>query len=151
GLARAKLGQHAEAVEDLTTAIRMKPNAELYAARGWIHLVCQAPKLAHHDFDKAIHLDAKNADAFSGRGYSAALLSRVPDAVSDAEKALQLGSQTPRLVYNVARIFAQLSAGRPEHHERAVQLIQRALSLTPADQRATFWKQYVLSDPAMLT
>ena len=75
---------------------------------------------------------------------------RMAQVLGNLAAGIVPGPETPRLVYNVGRIFAQISPGRAEHHERAMQLVQRALTLTPSDQRAAFWKQYVLSDPAMV-
>ena len=107
----------------------------MQAYRGWTHLVVDAPKLALRDFELAIELDSKNGDAYNGRGFVRAGLGRHREAVQDAAEALRLGPRSPRLLYNAARIYAQCPGPDPQ---RALELIQQALSLLPADERRDF-------------
>jgi tetratricopeptide (TPR) repeat protein len=152
GLTRAKLGRHAKAVEDLTHSLCLRPDAELHASRGWVHLVLQAPKFAQHDFEQAVKLEPLRADAYNGRAYAAVLLGETAKSLADVEHALKLEREDSRHVYNAARVYVRIyeREHRPEHQQQALDLIERALTLQPINQRATFWKQYVLSDPAML-
>jgi tetratricopeptide (TPR) repeat protein len=146
GLARAELGQYPGAIEDFTRALELQPTSAVQAYRGWAHLVCDAPKLALRDFELAIELDPKNADAYNGRGFIRASQGQMREALRDAEEALRLGPPAPRLLYNAARIYAQ--GGRSNEH-RALDLLRQALSLLPPDQRPLFWTTHVRTDAAL--
>ena len=147
GLARAELGKYPGAIEDFTKALELQPSSVVFAYRGWTHLVVDAPKLALRDFELAIELDPKNADAYNGRGFARVTLGRVREGVADAAEALRLGPESPRLLYNAARVYAQ-STG-PDSW-RALDLIRQALRLLPADQRRSFWTTHIRKDSAML-
>jgi regulator of protease activity HflC (stomatin/prohibitin superfamily) len=82
----------------------------------------------------------------------------------DAETALEQEEPTARTLYNTARIFAQAAAQAPisprqrnqqgmgegpDKERRALELLRSAVEKTPATMRASFWKQYVETDPAM--
>jgi serine/threonine protein kinase/tetratricopeptide (TPR) repeat protein len=146
GLARAELGQFPGAIEDFTKALELHPTSAVQAYRGWTHLVVDAPKLALRDFDLALKLDAKNSDAFSGRGFARAVVGQHAEAIQDANEALRLGPRTPRLLYNVARIHANCPGQGPQ---RAVELIKQALAMLPKADRSNFWSTHIRSDAAM--
>jgi len=164
GLARAKLDDYPGAISDYTQALTLRPGDSLtHAYRGWVYLVQDALRPALHDFQTAIRLDADNADAYNGRGYVRVRLGDTGGAVEDAEEALRRGPLTPRMVWNAARIYAQSlrvldvkqslpsaanRAVRVQHQDRALQLLGEALTLTPAAQRAAFWRSYVQPDIA---
>jgi eukaryotic-like serine/threonine-protein kinase len=146
GLARAELGQYPGAIEDFTKALEVHPTSAVQAYRGWTHLVVDAPKLALRDFELAIELDPNNGDAYNGRGFARARLGRHREAILDAAEALRHGPTSPRLLYNAARIHAQCP---DPYRERAIELIDKALSLLPADERRAFWTTHIRSDAAM--
>ena len=146
GLARAELGQYPGAIEDFTKALELHPTAVVQAYRGWTHLVVDAPKLALRDFELAIELDSESGDAYNGRGFVRASLGLHREAVKDAEEALRLGPRTPRLLYNAARVYAQCPG---PYRQRALELIQQALSLLPAEERQTFWSTHIRTDAAL--
>ena len=148
GLARAELGQYPGAIEDFTKALELHPTSAVQAYRGWTHLVVDAPKLALRDFELAIELDPDNGDAYNGRGFVRARLGRHREASQDAAEALRQGPTSPRLLFNAARIYAQC----PGHYrERALELIENALSLVPTDERRAFWSTHVRADAALAT
>ena len=97
GLARAELGQYPGAIEDFTKALELHPTSAVQAYRGWTYLVVDAPKLALRDFELAIELDPKNADAYNGRGFARAKLGQHREAVQDAAEALRLGPPSASL------------------------------------------------------
>jgi eukaryotic-like serine/threonine-protein kinase len=148
GLARAELGQYPGAIDDFTKALELHPTSAVQAYRGWTHLVVDAPKLAQRDFELAIKLDPKNGDAYNGRGYVRATMGRHREAVQDAGEALRLGPTSPRLLFNAGRIYAQCPG---PFRERALELIEKALSLLPANERRAFWSTHVRSDTALAT
>ena len=147
GLARAELGQYPGAIEDFTKALELHPTSAVQAYRGWTHLVVDAPKLALRDFELAIELDSNNGDAYNGRGLAHVALGRHREAVEDAGEALRRGPTSPRLLYNAARIYAQCPG---PYRERALKLIEKALSLLPAEDRRAFWSTHIRSDGAMV-
>jgi serine/threonine protein kinase/tetratricopeptide (TPR) repeat protein len=146
GLAKSELGLYGGAIEDFTKALELKPTSEVQAYRGWTHLVVDAPKLALRDFEMAIELDGKNGDAYGGRGFVRANLGLEREALADAEEALRCGPASARLLYNVARIYAQC---REPYPQRALDLIQRALGSLPVEERRNFWSQHIRPDPAL--
>jgi eukaryotic-like serine/threonine-protein kinase len=168
GLARAQRGNYLGAIEDYTQALVLQPDSATHAYRGWVYLVREAPKMALDDFEKAIRLNPDNGDAYNGRGYALVKFGEIPRAVADAEAALRCGPQTPRLLWNAARIFAQAgrmdvegtgtpraswsrlpAQTRADYQDRALLLLRQALDLTPPEQRASFWRDYIQPDSAL--
>ncbi len=86
GLARTELGQYPGAIDDFTKALELHPTSAVQAYRGWTYLVLDSPKLALRDFELAIELDPKNADAYNGRSYAHAKLGRHGEAVRMSPK-----------------------------------------------------------------
>jgi tetratricopeptide (TPR) repeat protein len=162
--AKAKLRRHASAIEDYTLALKIKPDSDTFTSRGSLYLLCDAPKMAQADFEEAIRLDPKNADAFNGLGYSRVVQGQYREGIRDANKALQLGPDSTRLLYNAARTFAQ-AVGRLDSdaarrnrqaleaqyacQARALDLIGKALQLHPTGQRSQFWRNVVQADRAL--
>jgi serine/threonine protein kinase/Tfp pilus assembly protein PilF len=165
GLIRASLANYTGAIADYTQALALAPDPATYAHRGWTYLATDAPRLALPDFEEAIRLRPENGDAHNGRGYARVRLGHVPEAVVDAETALRLGPQDPRLVWNAARIYAQAAGQldadaakrdrravelRSRYEQQAVQLLRQALDLTPAPEQAAFWRDCIGADKAAL-
>jgi tetratricopeptide (TPR) repeat protein len=159
GLARSKVTHPAAALEDYTRALEIAPDAQTYAARGWVYVVTDAAQLALRDFERAARLDPASGDARAGLGFSRVMLGRHREATDDAEAAVKLGPRTSRLLYNAARTYAQ-AAGlaeadrggrllRAQYEERAVELLGEALALVPAAERARFWQTTVRVDRAL--
>jgi tetratricopeptide (TPR) repeat protein len=163
GLTRAKLGDYSGAISDYTQALSHQPDDSLTLAyRGRVYLVRDALVPAWDDFEKAIELDGKNSDAYSGRAYIRVRRGDAAGAVLDAEEALRRGKETPRLLWDAARIHAQAASvlGAEQRRDRyternlaqiqgrAVQLLDQAVTLTPTVERASFWQSYVEPDAA---
>lgn len=162
---RTRLGQYAGAQTDYTRALELDSNGATYAARGWCFLVAGAPKLALEDFEESLRRTPAQSDAYAGRGLSRVLLGESQTAVADAEEALRHGPESPRLFYNVARIYAQavtalsnsssrsrVNAGAPNGRtcqERAVQTLTQALAMQSAPEAAHFWQSVVETDKAL--
>lgn len=161
---RTRMGQFAGAQTDYTRALELNSNAATYAARGWCFLVADAPKLALADFEESIRRTPVQSDAFAGRGLSRVLLGESQAAVEDAEQALHHGPESPRLCYNVARIYAQAVAALSNTsartlvagtlngrtcQERAVKTLEQALALQTAAEAAHFWQTVVETDKAL--
>jgi tetratricopeptide (TPR) repeat protein len=167
GLARAKLGQHAEAADDYGRALNGKPKDEekgpLYLSRGQEYLALDALQPALHDFEEALRLDPNNAEAHLGCAHVRVKLGDARRGVADAEKAVQGGPKEPRLWHGAARVHAQAAAQlkaepgqeqrqasiRSRYQARAVALLRTALDLVPADQRQAYWSENVMKDAAL--
>lgn len=79
------------AIEDLTTAIRLKPDvADFYHARGLVHSSRQDFNQAINDFTSAIELNPDFVDAFYARGAASASLQDFPPAIEDFTEAIGL-------------------------------------------------------------
>ena len=165
GLARVGRNDFAGAITDYTLALASRPDwARVHANRGWAYLFANAPELAFQDFDAVVRRAPSDPDGYGGRGAARVRLRQHRAAASDVEESLRRGEPTPRRLYNAARTYAQAAAvavvevrrrGRPARHDaltyeaRAATLLGRALELTPADRRATFWREVVAPDDAL--
>ena len=165
GVARAGRQDFAGAIADYTLALEQQPRQpRVLTSRGLTYLVSDAPKLALRDFEDVLQLDAKSAEAHGGRGAALVRLGEYRAAIVEAEESLRLPPPAARRAYNAARIYAQAAtlaaadvrnAGREavmvvgRYQDRALGLIQQALGQLPADQRMAFWRDQVLSDPAL--
>jgi len=161
---REKLGDHRGALHDYTLALEITPDSRLYAARGWLYLIGEAPALADGDFAEAIRRDPDDGNAHNGRGYAQVLLGQYQAAVEHAEEAVRRGPRSALTFYNAARTLAQ-AAGRAaadpalaprqaretstRYEERALELIRAALESRPIDQREAFWREHVANDSAL--
>ena len=165
GLSRVKRNDFAGAIEDFTVALSLRPGAsDLYCRRGWAYLVSGAAPLARRDFEEAIRRDPSSGEAYGGRGSALIALGLFREAAADAEESARRGVAGPRTLYNAARTLAQAAEaaagevgrrGRPDvatvcrYQDRAMQLLDRSLQLTAADQRAAFWRDVVQTDQAL--
>ncbi len=160
GLMRARLQQFGPALADYEQALDMQRDSATYADRGWVHLACESAVLALHDFQEALRLDPNNGEAHAGRGLIAVRKGTPLDAVGYAERALQdYEKASPRLLWNVAHVYAQLvgyldaapqkspaTGSRAYFERKAVSLLEQALLKMPPAQRYAFWQQYVARD-----
>ena len=162
GLARAKLRDYAGAVEDYSRSLRLEPNSNVSARRGWAYEL-YADKLALHEFERSLEVShGENLEAHVGRGYILARLGRYLEAVQEAERARPSGIQDWQMKYNVACIYAQAVAraredsATPDHlaladqfRDRAVNLIRASLELVrDLDRRSAAWRA-IVADPAL--
>ena len=165
GLARVGRTDFAGAIADYTLALASRPDwVQVHAHRGWAYLFANAPELAFQDFDAVVRFAPADPDGYGGRGAARVRLRQHRAAASDVEESLRRGEQTPRRLYNAARTYAQAVAvaaaevGRRGHEAsrdaqayeaRAATLLGRTLERTPADRRATFWREIVEPDDAL--
>jgi tetratricopeptide (TPR) repeat protein len=163
GRARALLRDYPGAIEDYSQVLALRPTrASVLSRRGELYLLTDSPQLALRDFEAVIRLEPANADAYVFRGTARVRLGQARGGVDDAVKALQLGEPTPRRLYVMAKIYAGAAVvagsqarkqGRVAvalvegYRDRAVSLVVQASRRLPADQRAKFWQEVVLSDP----
>jgi serine/threonine protein kinase/Tfp pilus assembly protein PilF len=153
------------AIDDFTHALATSTGdvdqqelAVLRARRGWAYLL-PSPELASVDFEEAVRLDPKSADAYNGRGFARAALGDYQSAVRDAEQAVQLHAHAGDLS-NAACIYAQAAAKvqhdppaeqaqllSGQYRDAALRLLRQAILMTPPAGRKAFAGQ-VFADPA---
>lgn len=166
-LARVRLGDPKNALDDFTLALNQDPeNATLLTQRGQAFLACQREQhqSALQDFEKAMQCNPSNGPAYAGRARVRMELGQLGSALTDAEKALELGPRTPSLLYGIASLYARAvarldtdaaSKGRSDlekrgrYQDQAIALIGQALTALPESERAAFWKDTVQRDSAL--
>jgi tetratricopeptide (TPR) repeat protein/tRNA A-37 threonylcarbamoyl transferase component Bud32 len=165
GDAHAARHDYPAAIRDYGLALVQRPkDGRLLARRGWAYLVYESPKLALADFGAAIKLDRANSDFYCGRGTAYARLGDHIAAVADAREALGKGGADPRVIYNAARIYAIAASvaatelggekGRQarqlavKYQDTAVQLVRKAFERKAPEERAPFWRDILVPDPA---
>ncbi len=157
GLVRSKLGNHLGAAEDFTRALEARPDADLYAQRGWAYTQSEAYQLAVHDFDEALRRNPEHVEGRVGRGLVRALLGQARAAIADAEQARRCPPAGPEMMCQLAGIYARAAvqaaprdapaAGR--YRTAALEVLRQALTRTPAGERRAFWRDRVLADKAL--
>jgi tetratricopeptide (TPR) repeat protein len=168
GHARAKLDRHAEAIDDFSRALEAKPKAEerplLYLSRGLEYLAVNALMPALGDFEEVLRLQPDSAEAYLGRSYVRVKQGDLQKGMEDADRAVKGDPKEPGLWHGAARVYAQAATQRKtdkgaeesqglrrtRYQWRAMGLLQQALSLVPAGERAAYWRDKVLKDPALV-
>jgi tetratricopeptide (TPR) repeat protein len=158
-----QLGDYPGAIEDYSQAVRLKRDASILLHRGWAYFFTDAWRMAEHDFEEAMRIEANLADAQIGRGLTRVMLGAYKPAIADARAVLE--RQPPKqaeMMYNLACIFS-LAAGRvhrdPADAERAaleaeycgeaLATLQKALELVPEAQRPAYWRTKMCPDSAL--
>ena len=143
-----------EALDAYTRGLALHRDPEVLALRGWTYLILDAPGLAAADFDEAVAFRPGWVEGLAGRASARVRVGQGREALTDADAAAA-SSATPREMYLTARAYAQAApwlvgrgdaaaAGRAVR--RAVELLDAALTATPAADRAKFWTTYVKAD-----
>ena len=172
GLLFADAGKSPAAIEMYTLALRLDPaDNATRCYRGWTYLLTDAVRLAVDDFDACLRNDPTDAEALAGRANARIRLKQLEAALADAvaseRSAEKDGPIKDRLLYNLARVYAQAvgqleaetrtangqdrwTAGQrlAAYREKACDLLGRALEALPKERRAAFWKKRVEVDPA---
>jgi tetratricopeptide (TPR) repeat protein len=167
GIAKNAIEDYSGAIGDFTLSLDLAVEADrprLLRLRGWSSLANDAHRSAIQDFDEAISLAPTVGEGYLGRGTARALFGRHRDAESDARNAQQFGDASPRFTFRVARIYClAATAVRAEayrkrqnverafvhYQDSAFDLVLLALTRTPIEQRSAFFRETILSDPAV--
>ncbi|MBI3466277.1 MAG: tetratricopeptide repeat protein [Planctomycetes bacterium] len=86
--ARRQLGQMAEAIEDLTRAIELRPTGALYLTRGDFHSALDRHAEAIADFDRAIEMEPKSMTGYRYRGRERFKAGEVEKSIADFDRAI---------------------------------------------------------------
>jgi tetratricopeptide (TPR) repeat protein len=163
GQARVQLSDFVGAVEDYSEALHRERDSSILTHRGWAYFFINAWRLAEHDFDAAIRLDANPGDAHVGRGLARVMLGDYKRAVADADTVLARNRpDTPEMMHNIACLFA-LAVGRvhsdsserdrqsleDSYRKRAVSALREAIQLVPTKERLAFWRDKMQPDSAL--
>src|SRR5262249_12947272 len=95
--------------------------------------------VALQDFDAALKLEPRHADALAGRGLALMMRGREAD-VGAATRAAEESLRSPEMA-------TDREVGR--YRVRAVALVRQALELVPEKERPAFWDRGVLTDPVL--
>ena len=125
GIARLKLGEHKEAIEDFSKAIELGgKNVKAYINRGGARFELGEHKEAIEDFSKAIELDGKNVRAYINRGGARFELGEHKEAIEDFSKAIELDGKNVEAYIN--RGGARFELGE---HKEAIEDFSKAIEL----------------------
>jgi len=100
-------------------------------------------KGAMEDFDKAIEIDPKFADAYSNRGKCRTELVKedLDKAVADYRKAMELAPKNPVCAYNLALLLDELA-----RFKEAVEAFTKVIALDPKHKLALYGQGRVYAD-----
>jgi tetratricopeptide (TPR) repeat protein len=120
------LGQHAQAIAELTKAIkRDRNNADAYSNRGAAYTdLGQLPE-ANADYNKTIEVDPKHATAYLNRGINYSTLGRRLEAIADFTKTLEFDPNNAKAYGN--RGLSYFTSGQ---FAAAKEDLQKAISLS---------------------
>lgn len=93
GIAYSRKGQHDRAIEDFTKAITLNSYYENYKNRGIAYAKKEQYEMAFRDFDMAVSLYQKDADLYVRRGATGAAVGNFGKAMSDFQKACDMGDE----------------------------------------------------------
>jgi eukaryotic-like serine/threonine-protein kinase len=151
------------AIDSYTHSLNYVPDAETYCFRGWAYLLVNAPELAESDFEDALQLNPRSANALLGRANARVKVGKLKEAVRDADEGVKLAENDVRHLYNAARVYAQAvptmkkntpfakgveGAFHATCERKAVELLRQALERTPVTERPNFWQSYIEKDSA---
>ncbi len=121
---------------DLYNAILVLPIGAEQASlatsrRGICYLILGDAKRAEADFDEAIQLDPKSADAYAQRGFGLAQKSEFEDALKDFEEAIRLNPNFYVALCDRGQAFARIA-----DYKSALADFDRAIELRPSEAKA---------------
>jgi len=102
--------------------------------------------LAIEDFNAALRLDPKSADAYHGRGIAYSQLEEHDQAIADLSESIQLNPTSFRVFYNRGVMYS-----RKGDYDRALADLDESIRLNPSNSKAylarsrVYWK---MGDPA---
>jgi tetratricopeptide (TPR) repeat protein len=152
------------ALVDLTLALELDPEKTAWRLqRGQAALLTEDYATAVADLTAVLAKNADNSGARLMRSQAQLKLGQTKAAVADAEGVLRAVGLKPSQKYGAATVFARAAGqldqaartSRPAAAERAryqsqsIEALSQALAAVPANERATFWRDYPGRDAAL--
>jgi tetratricopeptide (TPR) repeat protein len=127
GIAKWRLGQNKEAIEDFNKSIQLSPeNGAVYNNRGNALMDLDHPEEALKDFDRAISLSPNYGAAYNNRGNAHVALGQYDRAFQDFRKAVELMPRSAVPFNGRGKAHAVL-----KRYHAAVRDLSRAISINP--------------------
>jgi tRNA A-37 threonylcarbamoyl transferase component Bud32 len=170
GVIYAEMGKLPKAIEMYTLALTKEPkHTKTRCQRGWAYLFNDAVRPALEDFEICLKEDSANVDAVIGAGNARIRLRELDAALALAGQAEKKQSRlTDRMLYNLARIYAQAAGqlqieartfrypidrtaaeNRSECQRKALNHLRQATDKLRPERRAGFWQTQIPADPAL--
>jgi tetratricopeptide (TPR) repeat protein len=160
GLIHAAQKNRREALDSYGRSLSFIRDPDVLVLRGWTYQLEGATGLGAKDFEEALKLRANDPDALLGWADTRVQLGQLREALAKAEEAIlhipneSRAKTRVRLLYIAARVFAQVAVRDPATWTRCVprvaDLLHQALpDFQKEGEAAKFWKDMVLTDPAL--
>jgi len=117
--------QYDQAIRNLDEALRLTPDGDAYAKRGWCRIKKQSYDSAKEDLDEAIRLGS-GAQAYYYRGWYHIFKEEYTEAITDFDEAIRLKPEHAEAYKSRGWIH-----NRQEEYHRAIQDYTEALRLRP--------------------
>jgi Tetratricopeptide repeat len=124
-------GRHAAALEHLTEAARLEPDAGRHYDVGRLYLMLRRFTDAAGTFQQVLSMNPRHAEASYGLGVALDGLGRLDEAVAAYTNALELNLDYADAHFNLARVLTVQAK-----YEDALKHYRRALELNPGDREA---------------
>ena len=124
-------GRHTAALEHLTEAARLEPDAGRQYDVGRLHLMMRQFTQAEAAFHMTLSLNPRHAEAHYGLGVALDGLGRLDEAVAAYTKALDLDLAYADAHFNLARVLTA-----QKQYDEAIKHYRQALQLNPEDAEA---------------
>jgi tetratricopeptide (TPR) repeat protein/tRNA A-37 threonylcarbamoyl transferase component Bud32 len=158
GATLEQAGKVADAVRAYSKGLELRPNdVLLLVKRGWAWVALGKHDEARADFQAALRLGPKHAEAHTGLGYLYAVSKEPAGAQQEANFALLYGNDLPPeqrylILHNVACVYATLSRADAKqaaaYQDVAIALLRRAIDLWKQGQRGPSEIQLIEDEPA---
>jgi tetratricopeptide (TPR) repeat protein len=136
GYEDARRGQFAQAVRELTEAIKLDPKyPQAYLHRGASYVSLKEYDKAIADLDKAIELRPTLSAAYSNRGAAYANKKEYDKALADLDKALELNPKLAAASFNRGRVHYEKG-----DYDKAIADLTEALKRNPKSANAYLWR-----------
>jgi tetratricopeptide (TPR) repeat protein len=119
-------GDHAEAIKDLTEAIRLYPSSNLYNNRGLAFSFKKDYESAIKDYNIALRLDPTNIYVMNSRGLTYIAIKEYDNAFKDFTEAIRLDPNYTRPFNNRGSVWREM-----KDYDRALKDYDSALRLDP--------------------
>jgi Flp pilus assembly protein TadD len=136
GYEDARRGQFAQAVRELTEAIKLDPKyPQAYLHRGASYVSLKEYDKAIADLDKAIELRPTLSAAYSNRGAAYANKKEYDKALTDLNKALELNPKLAAAYFNRGRVYYEKG-----DYDKTIADLTEAIKRNPKSANAFLWR-----------